>query len=152
MRNDIEHAHQKKVVSWARNTGILQYPELKWLYAIPNGGHRLLKVAMKMKAEGVTRGVSDLCLPVPRGHYHGLYLEMKAPHKKPTAEQNGFLHDMRLTGYMAEYKDHWREAINFLIYYLRLGAFMPLLGPETTEDTMRIKGELGEKETRQDND
>ena len=75
--NTSEHEHQKAVIEWAEvKSG--QYPELRLLYAIPNGGHRHKAVAAKLKAEGVKPGVPDLCLPVRRGEYSGLYIEMKA--------------------------------------------------------------------------
>lgn len=52
-------------------------PDLDMLFAIPNGGARHKGVAGKLKAEGVKRGVPDVCLPVARCGYHGLYVEMK---------------------------------------------------------------------------
>jgi len=74
--NTSEHDHQKSVINWAEvKSG--EYPELRLLYAIPNGGHRHKAVAAKLKAEGVKPGVPDLCLPVPRGTHHGLYIELK---------------------------------------------------------------------------
>jgi hypothetical protein len=71
-----EHDEQVALSRWVT---LLQprHPELALLHAIPNGGHRHKAVAVRLKAEGVKRGVPDLCLPVPRGGHHGLYLEMK---------------------------------------------------------------------------
>lgn len=73
-----EHGEQAALIVWAdtmaRRPG---YECLSWLFAIPNGGERSRAVAGRMKAEGVRSGVFDLCLPVARGGYHGLFLEMK---------------------------------------------------------------------------
>jgi hypothetical protein len=49
------------------------------LFAIPNGGARHKAIAGKLRAEGVRAGVPDICLPVPRGEYHGLFIELKRP-------------------------------------------------------------------------
>jgi len=54
-----------------------QYPELKTAFAIPNGGKRDLREAANMKAQGVKAGVYDVFIPVPRGPWHGLFVEMK---------------------------------------------------------------------------
>lgn len=74
-----EHAHQVALFQWIALEGGVQYPELKWLFAIPNGGDRRPSVAAAMKAEGVKPGVPDLCLPLPKGIYPSLWLEMKRP-------------------------------------------------------------------------
>ena len=67
-----------------------QYPELAWLHAIPNGGLRNPRVAIKLKAEGVKAGVWDVFLPVARQGYHGLYIEMKYGKNKITDNQREF--------------------------------------------------------------
>jgi len=54
-----------------------KHPELKLLFAIPNGGYRPPKTAAILKATGVKSGVPDICLPVPRGEHHSLYIELK---------------------------------------------------------------------------
>ena len=68
----------------------LQVACLKWLhiaypkvlcYAIPNGGQRNAIVAKHLKEEGVTAGIPDLHIPIPRGNYASLYIEMKNGNK-----------------------------------------------------------------------
>lgn len=71
-----EDTEQINVVSWA-NWNANRYPELRWLFHVPNGGSRNKQEAVKFKQMGVKAGVSDLCLPYPKGIYCGLFIEMK---------------------------------------------------------------------------
>lgn len=74
MPRHIESRIQIQCVSWFR----LQYPQFRMLlFACPNGGARSAVEAKIMKAEGVTAGVSDLILLLPRGGYNSLCIEMK---------------------------------------------------------------------------
>ena len=75
-----------------------QHPELALLFAIPNGGQRHAAVAARLKAEGVRAGVPDLCLPVARGKWHALYLELKVGRNKPTAAQQAWHERLRAQG------------------------------------------------------
>lgn len=71
-----EAQEQMTLFSWAAmQSG--KYPELNLLYHVPNGGSRHKAEAGRLRAEGVKAGVPDLCLPVARGQYHGLYIELK---------------------------------------------------------------------------
>lgn len=63
-----------------------RYPELRLMFAIPNGGTRDKKEAAKLKATGVKPGVPDLMLPVPRHGYYGLYIELKRPATEKSAK------------------------------------------------------------------
>ena len=79
-----EAAHQTALFAWAA-LQLQRWPELRWLHHIPNGGSRgdtaqgrQIRGA-QLKAQGVRTGVADLCLPVKRGAYSGLYIEMKKP-------------------------------------------------------------------------
>ena len=69
-----EHTLQVKCVQYFRHA-FPEYDEL--LFAIPNGGKRNVRVAVKLKAEGVVSGVPDLFLAIPSGEWHGLFIEMK---------------------------------------------------------------------------
>ena len=71
-----ESEEQRRLISWCR-AHEAAYPDLAWIYAVPNGGHRHKAVAGRMKAEGVKAGYPDLALDVARGHFHGLRIELK---------------------------------------------------------------------------
>lgn len=95
-----EHEEQANVVKWAKLQEV-KHPELKWLFAIPNAAKRGPRLAAIMKAEGLKSGVSDLCLPVARGGYHALYVEMKALDGKTEETQREFIMDMKELGNQA---------------------------------------------------
>ncbi|MBV1928237.1 MAG: VRR-NUC domain-containing protein, partial [Gammaproteobacteria bacterium] len=93
------------------------------MFAIPNGGDRHPVVAAKLKAEGVKRGVPDVCLPVVRGGYHGLYIELKKPKDstpagKPTEEQIEWLAALGDQGYFAALCVGWDAARKTIVDYL----------------------------------
>lgn len=112
-----EHAEQVAVIAW-RDYNVSRWPCLRWLHAIPNGGHRNIKVARKLKAEGVTPGVSDLCLPYPARSYHGLYIELKTKTGKATAVQKEFIAYADTQGYKAAVCYSAQEAIELIEKYL----------------------------------
>lgn len=90
--NGSEHSIQVALFQWAALES-KNYPQLKWLYAVPNGFFASSGQKGKMKAEGLRDGVPDLFLPLPTTNqklypnehgdgynykiYHGLYIEMK---------------------------------------------------------------------------
>lgn len=96
-----EHDEQALVVARAEALAP-SVPELRMLFAIPNGGARSKATAGKLKAEGVRPGVSDLFLSVPKGCYHGLYIEMKAFSGRASDEQKAWIAAAREYGYRAE--------------------------------------------------
>lgn len=75
-RYPTEHEEQVSLFKWADQLSE-DYPELKLLYAIPNGAYKSIAAAKKFAAEGLRPGVPDICLPVSNGQYHALYIEMK---------------------------------------------------------------------------
>lgn len=117
-----EHDEQKALITWA-DLQAGKHPELHLLYAIPNGGARSKATAGKLKAEGVRSGVPDLCLPVPRGSFHGLYIEMKRSKRGSTSATQKWWH-MALTGlsYQVRICKSFEEAKTVLQEYLALPA------------------------------
>jgi len=117
-----EHLEQVALFNWAKLSS-KKFPELALMYSIPNGSHRHIAVARKLKAEGVKRGVPDICLPVARGGYHGLYIELKKPKGttragKPTKEQVQWLSDLGEQGYLAVLCVGWEAARKTIDGYL----------------------------------
>ena len=114
-----EHDHQVRVVDWCDFESPVAFRlKAKQIYAIPNGGHCNPAVAAKLKAEGVRKGIPDLHLPIATGRDHGLYIEMKKPGGRPTAEQLVRMAQLRKNGYRAVIAEGWREAVAIITDYL----------------------------------
>lgn len=112
-----EHGEQSAVIEWAE-TRTAALPALELLYAVPNGGLRHKAVAGRLKAEGVKSGVPDLCLPVARGGYHSLYIEMKTLAGTPSEKQKQWIARLRAEGNCAEVCYGAAEAIERIETYL----------------------------------
>lgn len=117
MRN--EDTEQIAVIQWAQYN-VNHHPELKWLYHCPNGGSRNRLEAVKLKQMGVKAGVSDLCLPYPKGIYCGLYIEMKYGDNRQQTSQKEFLKDMAEAGHFVATCYSAEEAISVITEYLSL--------------------------------
>ena len=114
-----EAQHQRLVMEWSlRVRG--RYPELKLLHHVPNGGRRDPVEARHLKEQGVKPGVPDLDLPVARGQYHGLRIELKAERGRESEAQAWWREELNRQGYHAVVCQGWQEAVGVLEWYLGL--------------------------------
>lgn len=125
-----EHGSQAALFAWAADN-VGKYPQLKYMFAIPNGGLRDVRVAANLKAEGVKAGVPDIMLPwaswiwsfTSDGVYnvtgwHGLFIEMKVGKNKPTKEQEEYIDYLKSAGYYCVVCYAWNVARDAIIAYL----------------------------------
>lgn len=126
-----EDGEQAALFCWSA-LSVGKYPQLKWLYSVPNGGSRHIVEAMKMVGTGLRAGVPDICLPfsAPMAPfesdlwYNGCYIELKI--EKRRKEKNGGLADEQIewlsylqgAGYYCRLAYGWEEARDILIAYL----------------------------------
>ena len=90
------------------------------MHAIPNGGKRDIRTAAMLKAEGVKPGVPDICLPVPRGGKHGLYIELKRRKGGTVSEaQQAWIRALCGQGYACTVCHGWDAARDEIMGYLR---------------------------------
>lgn len=120
VRIDTEDGAQEALFSWC-DMQRHRYPELKLLHHIPNGGKRDKATAIALKRRGVKAGVPDLSLPVARGGYHGLYIELKVGKNTTTEKQKEWLKALNEQGYKAIVCNGWQAAAEALAEYLELG-------------------------------
>lgn len=113
-----EDTEQMGVIDWA-NWNIGRFPELRLLFHVPNGGKRNASEAARFKAMGVKAGVPDLCLPVPRDGFAGLYIEMKYGKNRTTDAQNSWITDLRQQGYKVVICYGGESAVKELESYLK---------------------------------
>lgn len=91
---------------------------VKYLFAIPNGGHRHPVTAARMKAAGVRAGVSDLFLAYPMQDRHGLWIELKVGKGKPTRDQLAWIDSMVEVDYLGMVVWGWRAVVDSVDAYL----------------------------------
>ena len=124
-----EHDIQAMVIQWANLEGQF-LPELLLLYAVPNAAVGTARAFLPEKfwynlkrmfyKEGLKPGVPDLFLPVARGGYHGLYIEMKTPTGRLSKEQTWWLDQLTQQGYFCRVCYGFDEALNLIKDYLKL--------------------------------
>lgn len=113
-----ESQEQQLLFEWAA-LAVGRWPELALMYHIPNGGSRSKSEAGRFRAEGVKAGVPDICLPVARGGYHGLYIELKrVKGGRVSTAQQGWIAALRDQGYYACVCKGWDDAAGVIKKYL----------------------------------
>ena len=111
-----EHRIQCAIVKWF----YYAYPQYRGglFFAVPNGGHRNIQTARSLKAEGVTSGVSDLLLLVPKREYHGLCVEVKTPAGRQSDNQKNWQRIIEAQGYRYEIVRSLDEFAELVRWYL----------------------------------
>lgn len=109
-----------------------QYPELELLNGSLNGVKLTIGQAVKAKAQGMKKGFPDISLPVPRGGYNGLYIELKIKpyrnHKekmiypKTSKDQQWWINALTGNGYRAVVCKGYDAARAEILTYLNHGA------------------------------
>lgn len=135
LAGDSEDSQQMALFAWAAlNT--TQYPQLKNLFAIPNGGDRHIVEAIKFMGTGTRSGVPDICLAwaindwddfrLNYCKYHALYIELKIEkyrnHKNGgcSKEQLDWHERLRKADYCVKVCYGWEEGRDCLINYLEV--------------------------------
>lgn len=113
-----ESAEQQHLFQWARMMSGA-HPELALMYKITNEGRRNRANGARMVAEGMKKGVPDICLPVARAGHHGLYIELKRErNSRVTKEQLEWIEALMDQGYAAAVCRGCDEAIRLITDYL----------------------------------
>lgn len=96
-----------------------RFPALRLMYHVPNEGRRSAVTGARMREEGLRRGVPDICLPVARGGFHALYIELKRTKvSKVSDEQRAWIAALTAEGNRAVicygFDEARREIVNYL--------------------------------------
>ncbi|WP_141106691.1 VRR-NUC domain-containing protein, partial [Vibrio parahaemolyticus] len=81
------------------------------------------KAASMMSYEGQKKGVPDIFFPIPRGVYHGFFLEVKTEKGRPSKEQQEKIKMFRELGYYVVVAKGFDECIYQINSYLQLPTF-----------------------------
>lgn len=120
-----EHQEQSALCSWWHLYATTHGMDYRLLFAIPNAqllmGHTKNPAAFMsyLRAEGFRKGAPDLLLAVPRGKYHGLFIELKrAASGVVSDEQKDMLRILSAAGYMCMVCYGAEDAKRVIVDYL----------------------------------
>jgi hypothetical protein len=137
-----EHQETAAVIQRA-NASLQAFPELALLFHVPNEAKRSKALAARLKAEGMKSGVPDLILPVARGVYHGLAIEMKrAKGGKLSENQAEWIQSLKRQGWLAVVCEGQDEAWRVLEEYVISGPFVQVIQDPTHIKLLEIVNEL----------
>ena len=120
---------QRSLFLWAQMMS-REYPELELLNASMNGAwipggksreaqSRKFAIVARLKKLGCLRnGFPDISLPVPRGIYYGLYIELKRKSGKVSKEQDWWIDRLLDQGYYAVVARGLEQAKQIILMYL----------------------------------
>lgn len=115
-----ESQEQQALFNWIR-LSVGKYPELDLAYHIPNEGKRSVANGARLKREGLHTGIPDIHLPVAKGEYHSLYIELKrVKNSKISKEQEATIKKLNKVGNCAVIAYGWDEARKIIEWYLNL--------------------------------
>ncbi|MFC1567351.1 VRR-NUC domain-containing protein [Thermodesulfobacteriota bacterium] len=113
-----EYEEQVAIFKWA-DLMLLKLPELELLQGSLNGVRLTIGQAVKAKRAGLKKSYPDLFLPVARGDYHGLFIELKKRGSTyPDKGQRQMLLKLREQGYCADWVRGSDDAIKLIKNYL----------------------------------
>lgn len=116
-----EQIEQMRLIVWTQRPEVRErYPNLKLLYHVPNERKCTPAQGQALKRMGVKRGVPDLCLPVPSGKAHGLYIELKSMGKSARASdaQLWWMDELVAQGYAVAMCRGWEAARDVIVDYM----------------------------------
>lgn len=107
-REALESEIQTAYFDWLKTVPATAGHSLRdYAYAVPNGifvpgsPQRTARIIAAMKRQGLTSGVSDVVIALPRGPHHGAYIELKRIGENPTGGQISWLTLVANVGYFA---------------------------------------------------
>ena len=113
----LEQEIQVALFRWAALSQC-RHPELRLLFAVPNGMHSNPRHVRRQKAAGLRPGVPDVWLPVARQEQHGLVLELKTRNGRVSASQVEWIGALQLEGYRVRVCRGFDEARREIEEYL----------------------------------
>lgn len=90
-------------------------------FHIPNGGDRPLRAGAQLKREGTLSGVPDYLVPIPRGAFASLYIELKAPDGRLNPNQKRVIDQLRRCGNRVVVAYGWEQARDAVMEYMNFG-------------------------------
>ncbi|HMH11462.1 MAG TPA: VRR-NUC domain-containing protein [Candidatus Nitrosopolaris rasttigaisensis] len=109
-----EQVLQIKCVTWLKKRGYS-------CYKIHNEGRRTPYMAKILRDMGLSPGILDLAIPIPRKDYHGAYIEFKDGSNGTLSDtQKWWCEELKKNGYYVAVIKTYEEFLEAMSYYFDL--------------------------------
>ncbi|MDN7179067.1 hypothetical protein M0D69_13800 [Caballeronia sp. SEWSISQ10-4 2] len=116
-----EFLSQAALFDWARMPAVIKsLPGIELLEGSMNGVRLSKAQAGKAKAAGMLKGSHDVRLPVARGRWIGLSIELKYGDNMPSDEQLEIGTMLEREGWRVHYIWEWTDAVKVITEFLSL--------------------------------
>lgn len=116
-----EAQEQKWLLDWVE-LNKATHPELALFFHIPNEGKRSERQGYELKRQGMRPGFPDNGLPVPRGRFAALFIELKRRKGGRVSEdQQWWIDHLNAAGNYAVVCRGWESAAYVIAWYIGLG-------------------------------
>jgi len=95
-------------------------PILQVIHHVPNEGKTTLAGGARKKRKGCRAGILDISCPIPKGQYHGLWIELKTTTGKLSIEQKKMMEILHALGHCVRVAYSGEEAIKIFKGYMAL--------------------------------
>ncbi len=124
LSNKISESELQKAFFKYVNIMAIQNPDWQMISGNPHqggGGFQAITRGRRMQAEGQRKGYPDITINVPRGGYHGAYIELKILKGRTSPEQKDWLVKLVNYGYLATViaTNDPQEVIDWVTSYLK---------------------------------
>lgn len=115
-----EWQEQEAFFRWVYSNQI-KYPELQLVNGSMNGVRVSPNIRAKLKGQGLRPGIPDIDVPIKRGEFCGLRIELKRVRGGSVSKDQKRYHGLlRGQGYRVEVCRGWVEAVGVLTEYLEI--------------------------------
>ncbi len=131
LEDDLQMELFSRLKDWAKIPELALF--LDWIYAVPNGGKRGKREAVKLQQTGTKSGISDIILQFPAffdgREYTSFCVELKRKTGKPSENQLKFLNFQNLVGAKTLITDSLLVAEQQIMQYV-IGGYNKFHGSE----------------------
>jgi len=114
LKKPSEHNEQCALWQWVKTSKTI-YP---YFFHIPNE-HQDEKERGRLSQTGLRKGIPDNFIALPRGKYHGMFIELKCRGGQPTEDQKKWIETLVSQGYYVVLAYGWVDAVKRIGMYLK---------------------------------
>ena len=113
-----EDALQKQCAEWLKKALMRHKLPQELFWHVPSEGIRKPQYRAKLKLMGFRAGIPDIFLALPKGEYHGLFVELKKAGGSPSKDQKKLMSALSAQSYLCLVVNDFKTFTENVTYYI----------------------------------